>query len=196
MGNQMSSKHQSDLNPDLWVDRYGDALYRFALSKLTDTAAAQDLVQETFVAALHARKRFKGQASVKTWLISILRHKVVDYYRKKTRELTIESTGTIAEDTDQYFNHNGRWRIKPGKWTANPVKIYEQKEFLKLLYQCLAHLPERLAKAFVMRELEGLETDEICKALSITATNSWVMLYRARTAIRQCIEVNWLKAEA
>jgi RNA polymerase sigma-70 factor (ECF subfamily) len=190
-----SSNIQSDINPDLWVDLYGDALYRYALSKVNDTAAAQDLVQETFLAGLHACSRFKGQASVKTWLISILRHKIVDYYRKKTRELPVENMGVLADDSGRFFNKNGHWRLKPGRWTANPVKIYEQKEFLGILYQCLARLPERLARAFVLREMEGLDTDELCKALNITATNSWVMLYRARTALRQCIEVNWLNTK-
>ena len=91
-----------------------------------------------------------------------------------------------------------RWpaKIKPGKWYINPMKIYEQKEFLKILYECLAKLPERLATAFILREMEELSTEEICKALDVSATNSWVMLYRARMGLRGCLEMNWFSANA
>jgi RNA polymerase sigma-70 factor (ECF subfamily) len=195
MEDKVASDSALNINPDHWIDRYSDGLYRYALTKVKDPADAQDLVQETFLAGLHARSRFRGQASEKTWLISILRHKIVDYFRRKSRERPVENTGLITDDASSYFKNDGHWRIKPGKWSANPVKIYRQKEFLRILYQCLARLPERLAKAFIMREMEGLETDEICKALDISATNSWVMLYRARMALRHCIEVNWLNEQ-
>jgi RNA polymerase sigma-70 factor (ECF subfamily) len=100
---------------------------------------------------------------------------------------------TAANDpVDSSFNDEGDWRIRPAKWAVDPMKLYEQKEFMDILYQCLGELPERQAEAFMMREIDGLSTEEICKVLNISATNSWVMLYRARMWLRRCLENSWL----
>jgi RNA polymerase sigma-70 factor (ECF subfamily) len=182
-------------DPESWVDHYGDFLYRFALSRVKDPAIAEDLVQETFLAALRARESFKGRSTGRTWLIAILKHKIVDYIRKKIREPSIDKIEKLTDMTDADFNAEGKWQLRPHKWTINPGKIYEQKEFFDVLYHCLAELPERLAEAFMLREMDGLSTAEVCKALDITATNSWVMLYRARMSLRRCLEHEWLGAE-
>jgi RNA polymerase sigma-70 factor (ECF subfamily) len=182
-------------DPESWVDHYGDFLYRFALSRVKDPAIAEDLVQETFLAALRARESFKGRSTGRTWLIAILKHKIVDYIRKKIREPSIDKIEKLTDMTDADFNAEGKWQVRPHKWTINPGKIYEQKEFFDVLYHCLAELPERLAEAFMLREMDGLSTAEVCKALDITATNSWVMLYRARMSLRRCLEHEWLGAE-
>ena len=184
-------------NPESWVDRYGDFLYRFTLSRLKDSSIAEDLVQETFLAALKARKNFQGRSSARTWLIAILKHKIVDHIRKQVREQTsdkIESIFNAAanDPADTSFNDEGDWRIRPSKWATDPMKLYEQKEFMDVLYHCLGELPKRQAEAFMMREIDGFSTEEICKVLNISATNSWVMLYRARMWLRQCLENNWL----
>jgi RNA polymerase sigma-70 factor (ECF subfamily) len=179
------------LNPESWVDHYGDYLYRFALSRVKDPGVAEDLVQETFLAALRGLHNFKHRSSGHTWLIAILKHKIVDYLRKKHREQVMEDIETVSETTDGYFKYSGSWKIRPGKWDVNPSKIFEQQEFIDVLLKCLAKLPERLARAFMMREMEGLSTEEICKSLQISATNSWVMIYRARTYLRRCLEVTW-----
>jgi len=184
------------LDPEVWVDRHGDYLYRFALARIKDPSVAEDLVQETFLAALGALKNFESRSAVRTWLTAILKHKIVDYFRKNSKEQTREDIEAIGESIDSLFDNTGQWKIKPGKWDVNPMKIYEQKEFLEILYKCLAKLPERLAKAFIMREMEGLNTEEICKALTASATNSWVMLYRARMSLRGCLEKNWFNSEA
>ena len=180
-----------DLDPETWVDQYGDYLYRFALSRIKDQAVAEDLVQETFLAALHGRKSFKGHSAVKTWLSAILKHKIVDYVRKKSRERTISETDTITETVDGFFHKNGSWKIRPEKWKLDPSKIYEQSEFMDTFFKCLAELPDRLSKAFILREMEGYSTKEICNALQVSATNSWVMLYRARMFLRRCLELDW-----
>jgi RNA polymerase sigma-70 factor (ECF subfamily) len=182
------------LDPEVWVDQHGDYLYRFALARINDPSAAEDLVQETFLAALVARKNFESRSGVRTWLTAILKHKIVDYFRKNSKEQAREDIETIGEAIDSLFDNTGQWKIKPGKWYVNPMKIYEQKEFLKILYACLAKLPERLANAFVLREMEGLSTEEICKALDVSATNSWVMLYRARMGLRGCLEMHWFNS--
>ena len=181
-------------NPETWVDEYGDFLYRYALSRVKDPSVAEDLVQETFLAALRARENFKGRSTARTWLIAILKHKIVDYIRKKIREPSSDKIETLSDLADSDFNDKGEWQIRPSKWAINPGKIYEQKEFLDVLYRCLAELPERLAEAFMLREMDGLSTEEVCKVLDITATNSWVMLYRARMSLRGCLENKWLRA--
>ena len=188
-------------DPASWVDRYGDFLYRFALSRIKDSTIAEDLVQETFLAALKSRANFQGRSSAKTWLIAILKHKIVDPIRKRVREPASDkvesmSDALASDPTEGSFKDDGGWLNRPAKWDVNPMKIYEQKEFMGVLYLCLAELPERQAEAFMMREFDGLSTEEICKALNISATNSWVMLYRARMWLRQCIEKNWLAAES
>lgn len=188
-------------DPESWVDQYGNFLYRFALSRVKDPSIAEDLVQETFLAALKAQRNFRGRSTARTWLIAILKHKIVDHIRKKVREQASDKaeslSDTSAHDPDDYgFNDEGGWQIHPARWAVNPTKLYEQKEFIDILYRCLGELPERQAKAFMMREIDGLSTEEICKALRISATNSWVMLYRARMWLRQCLESKWFGAES
>ena len=188
-------------DPVSWVDLYGDFLYRFALGRVKDASVAEDLVQETFLAALKARKNFQGRSSIKTWLIGILKHKIIDYIRKRVREQISDKLESISEAAEYdpvagNFKNDGQWRSRPAKWVVNPSKIYEQKEFMNVLYRCLAELPERQAEAFLMREIDGFSTEEICKALKISATNSWVMLYRARMWLRQCLENKWIDTES
>ena len=200
------SRNRSAVNPHIddpagWVDQYGDFLYRFALSKVNDPSVAEDLVQETFLAALKARANFQGRSSARTWLIAILKHKIVDHIRKRVREPASDKVESLSDATandpiEGNFKDDGGWRHRPAKWVVNPMKIYRQKEFMDVLYRCLSGLPERQADAFMMREIDGLSTEEICKALNISPTNSWVMLYRARMWLRQCIEINWLDAES
>ena len=187
-------------NPENWVDQYGDFLYRFTLSRIKDPSLAEDLVQETFLAALKAKKKFQGRSTTRTWLIAILKHKIVDHIRKQVREQTSDklesmSNATVNDPVDSSFNDEGDWRIRPSKWAIDPMKLYDQKEFLDVLYNCLGELPERQAEAFMMREIDGFSTEEICKVLNISATNSWVMLYRARMWLRRCLENNWLNTE-
>jgi len=198
--NRIAKSPQLD-DPESWVDLYGDLLYRFALSRVKDPSIAEDIVQETFLAALKSRDNFKGRSTARTWLIAILKHKIVDHIRKKVREPAsdnIESLSDAAanESIEGNFKDDGGWLNRPAKWDLNPMKIYEQKEFMDTLYRCLADLPKRQAAAFMMRELDELSTEEICKALNISATNSWVILYRARMWLRQCIEKNWLATDS
>jgi RNA polymerase sigma-70 factor (ECF subfamily) len=182
-------------DPEIWVDQYGNSLYRFALARVKDPSIAEDLVQETFLAALRARKNFQGRSTTRTWLIAILKHKIVDYIRKKSREQDTDKLESMTDGIDVNFTDRGEWKLRPNKWAKNPMKLYEQKEFMDVLYRCIAELPERQAEAFMRREIDGLSTDEICKELDITATNSWVMIYRARMLLRRCLEKKWLDAE-
>ncbi|MBI9084227.1 MAG: sigma-70 family RNA polymerase sigma factor [Desulfobacterales bacterium] len=177
---------------EAWVDDYGDYLYRFALPRVQDPSTAEDLVQETFLAAIRAIDRFEGRASPRTWLTSILKHKIVDHLRKVIRERPMEPLTNQADDIDALFDQRGHWKAAPGDWAENPAALYEQKEFINQLSQCLDKLPDRLRSAFVLRELDGMSTAEIREILDISESNTWVMLYRARMSLRNCLEVNWI----
>jgi len=180
-------------DPGTWVDHYGDYLYGYALIKTGDPTVAEDLVQEALLAALKARKDFKKRSAVKTWLTAILKHKLMDYYRKKYRNRETESVDTVAATPDPQFNRRGQWQVKPGNWIIDPAEHYEQKEFMQVFLKCVDDLPPRQARAFTMREIDGVSTKEICKHLAISTTNCWVMLHRARLALRHCLELNWFK---
>ena len=177
------------LNPELWVDLYGDALFRFALARVSDRGVAEDLVQETFLAALRSGDRFKGRSSEKTWLFAILKHKIVDHYRRKKTKGSALDALAGAHSVDNFFDAKGHWHARPSHWSVNPGKVQETKEFLDHLYRCLADLPHRNAEAFIYREIDGLSTKQICKRLGITSANCWVMLYRARMLLRGCLDL-------
>lgn len=132
----------------------------------------------------------------KTWLFAILKHKIIDHFRSKKFERSGVNTEDYAERTDKFFGENGKWRIQPSNWDVNPVEAYEQKEFMDAFYQCPSGMPQRLADAFVYREIDGLSAEEICKVLAITPTNCWVILYLARMLLRRCIEINWTQTTA
>ena len=161
-------------------------LVRYASLQLRDRAAAEDAVQDTLLAALAGEAGFAGRSNLRTWLTGILKHKIVDAIRKQGRETPIESD----EALEALFDANEHWKAFPPAW-EDPDRSLEQKQFFAALEMCLEGLPAKTARAFMMREHLGLETDEICKELAITSTHCWVLLYRARMALRQCLEKNW-----
>ena len=179
-------------NPDRWVDLYGNYMYRYALARLSDPEVAQDMVQEALVAAIHAFKRFEGKSSIKTWLIAILKRKIVDFFRQAKNRQRMDSIEAVTNGIDRTFDDSGHWLVKPNDWTVNPGKAYEQQEFIDILYHCMAKLPDRLSEIFMLREFEELSTEQICHRLEITESNCWVMLYRARLQLRHCLEISWL----
>jgi RNA polymerase sigma-70 factor (ECF subfamily) len=176
----------------LELERHRPYLMRFALLQLRDPSAAEDAVQEVLLAAIQGAGRFAGQSSVRTWLIGILKHKIVDSIRKTARERATDlSSGDAGtEDVDVLFERDGHFMEPPGEW-ASPERALEERRFFEALERCLQTLPKNTASAFMMRELLGLETEEICKELRITPSNCWVMLYRARMNLRACLERTW-----
>ncbi|MCF6324391.1 MAG: sigma-70 family RNA polymerase sigma factor [Gammaproteobacteria bacterium] len=178
-------------DPATWVAQHGDALFRYALMKMRDEAQAEDMVQETFLAALKARERFSGQSSEKTWLIGILKHKIIDHFRKYKREQSSDDIESLTEQLNQQFDHTGHWSIPMRTW-QEPEQAHENKEFWKVFAACIAHLPDHLADLFILREVKGLSSEEICKLLDISTTNNmWVMLSRARMRLRGCLDSRW-----
>jgi len=149
---------------------------------------AEDLVQETFLAAVQSQGRFKGQSSEKTWLFGILKHKVIDHYRKQKSVVFTQDLWQEPDNLAGFFNAKGGWQTRPEHWSVNPGKSQEVKEAFDHFYRCLSGLPQRTADVFVYREIDGLDTEEICKRLDITSSNCWVILYRARMLLRKCLE--------
>ena len=179
-------------DPSTWVDQHGDVLYRFALVRVADPHVAEDLVQETFVSALQGLDRFKGGSAVRTWLIGILKHKIIDYFRKSTREISSSDLSGLGEVTDEdAVNRMADARANPRKWLDTPDKLMENKEFWKAFMGCLDGLSPMFRRAFSLREIDGFGTEEICKILDITSTNLWVILHRARGKLRDCLEASW-----
>lgn len=180
------------LNPTPEFESHRAYLLRVAFLQLRDHDLAADVVQDTLLAALQAAKGFSGRSSVKTWLTGILKHKIVDAIRLRIRDpvrMSLSEECTL-DDFDAAFDESGHWGEPPAEW-GNPEQALQQQQFLNVLDLCLERLPPNTARVFIMREVLELETDEICKDLSITSTNLWVILYRARMALRQCLEQNW-----
>jgi RNA polymerase sigma-70 factor (ECF subfamily) len=186
----MDPDRQNELNalrPDL---------LRFARLQLRDAGAAEDAVQETLLAALTGSHSFESRSSYKTWLISILRNKIIDIIRDQGREV---SASSLADDeagdeqlAETLFDRRGHWKAeaRPGRW-ADPEASFEQQQFWAVFEACLDHLPAKTARVFMMREFLGLETGEICKETGMSTSNCWVVLHRARQGLRTCLETRW-----
>ncbi len=195
----MSDTNEHKLDPQKWVERYGDYLYSYAIGRVNDSGKAEDLVQETFLAALKARDRFRGASTERTWLISILKRKIIDTYRKKysSKETSFgEHDGTVF-DGDFYRSEEpfkGHWLegSGPNSHSLLPDGELEQEELMRFINLCIENLPAPLAAAFIMRMIDEEDSDTICKELDITPSNLWVMLHRARLRMRECLEKKWL----
>ncbi len=167
-------------------------LLRVAVLQLRDSDLAEDVVQDTLMAPLHAAAGFSGRSSLKTWLTGILKHKIVDAIRKKGRGPSISSLDeeTQIDDFDAMFDGSGHWEHPPATW-GDPEAQLSRLQFFEVVDFCLEKLPPNTARVFMMREVMELDGAEICKELGITSTNLWVILYRARVALRQCLEQHW-----
>ena len=181
-------------DPSTWVTQHGDYLYRYALMRVRNVDLAENLVQDTFLAALAGRKSFSGRSAEKTWMVGILKHKIIDHYRKGFREKSVTELQTDEEQTiDEFFDMAGHPKQRPRDWMPDQEVLLHSKEFWQVFRSCLSQLPERTANAFTMRELDGRSTEEICATLSITPTNLWVMLHRARLQLRALLEKEWFE---
>lgn len=190
----MSSTH--NLEPDLWLERYGTYLFRYALNTLRDERLAEDAVQDCLVAALQAQAGYSGQANERTWLTGILKHKIVDIVRKDSREKPMDNVDMENPygEFDAAFDGSGHWGHPLTEW-GNPEASLENRRFWQVFEACLAAMPRRLAQLFMLREVVGAETEKVCKEMDITPTNLWTMLYRSRMSLRRCLEQNWAGGE-
>lgn len=185
-GNKKSSDHARQ-NVDRLVREHAEMLYNYALMRVGKREWAEDMVQETLLAALQGWEQFAGNSSERTWLIGILRHKILDFFRRHHGPDEVDDQPWRTE----YFDESRHWKEKPSPWNADPVAVAENREFVQVLHGCLRELSRIMAEAFVMRELEGMSCEEVCKHLQISETNLWVRLHRARLQLGRCLERNW-----
>ncbi len=187
-------------DPDRWVTEYGDYLFNYALGRLRNPQKAEDMVQETFLAALKGRMAFAGRGAERSWLVGILRHKVFDHCRKTSRETPFTDLEFYSEEEREHFLSEGlfagTWihKLSPSEW-ERPGASLDKVEFWKVFHECASRLPPNIATVFMMREVDGVAGDEICALLNISDSNLWVMLHRARLALRRCLESNWFKRQ-
>jgi RNA polymerase sigma-70 factor (ECF subfamily) len=177
------------------LEKHRRAMLKFAILQLRNETYAEDCVQEALTAAIQSADRFAGDSSVRTWLIGILKHKILDHFRKASREqaVTVSDEESSLDDFDGLFKEDGHYIEPPAPW-ANPEQALSQSEFFEVLERCLQALPNVTARVFTMREVMGVTTDEICTELGITANNCWVLIYRARMSLRECLEKRWFAA--
>lgn len=193
----MTMDKKSTLDPAHWLDQYGDYLYRYALIRVRDAAIAEDILQETLLAAVRSSQNHAGRSSERTWLVGIMKHKVVDYFRCVGRMTEFELT--IDDDESESFESSGPWRghwredQAPVSWPVDAATVLESREFRETFERCLSQLPQQIAIAFTLREIDGLSADEICEILQITPNNLFVILHRGRAKLRHLLETEWFQ---
>lgn len=178
------------LDPSKWIDLYADYLFNYTITRVSDSEIAQDLVQETFLAGLKSAKNFKGDASERTWLISILKRKIIDHYRKinsKKGKAEVRMSFSSSDDNE------GDWLEQrvADPFDGNAEDAMQNEELGIAIQECLTKLPAKQAEIFKMKTIQGMETEDICNELSITSSNLWVIIHRARTSLVLCLENNW-----
>lgn len=184
-------------DPERWVEAHGDYLFKYALVRLRDVSKAEDAVQETFLAALKGGRTFEGRSAEKTWLVGILKNKIGDYFRKASRETPFTDLEFYHDEESGSFEpkgvSGGGWarELAPKEWTPEPGAGIDNEAFWKVFNECAAKLPRNISAAFWLREVDDTDSKEICRLLNISESNLWVMLHRARMALRRCLETNW-----
>ncbi|MCI0332875.1 MAG: sigma-70 family RNA polymerase sigma factor [Planctomycetes bacterium] len=179
-------------DPAEWVDEYGDSLYRYAVSKIGDRDIAEDLVQETLLAALSGVDSFRGKSSSLTWFIGILRRKIVDEFRRRERDIDGRDAAPAAPLSPR--RNMGRHRHRHEQFAdcpAEPEAVLEQHEFWEVLDDCVTSMPSHFAAAFLLRDMYHEDTDTVCEQLEISPANLFVRLHRARLILRRCLESKW-----
>ena len=197
MSNETKTTSNEPLDLNILVDENFDYLYRYAFRYFRKEEVAEDLVQETFLAATTALKRFQGGSTPRTWLTSILKHKILDRMRVKDREEPIDFNSLEKDSHPKLFNEAEHWHNETGPifWGASPDSEIKQKQFFTALERCLTKLPSQFRQIFLLRELDGLERGEICEKLELTSSNVGVILHRCRLALQACLQTTWFCAD-
>ncbi|QDT00754.1 sigma-70 family RNA polymerase sigma factor [Adhaeretor mobilis] len=189
---ELTNKIGGKLSPASWVAEHGDFLYRYALSRLRDGDAAEEVVQESFVAALRHVEQYSATGSERAWLLGILKRKIIDLVRARNRTASLSSEDS-TDPSEALFDRSGSWRKEIRNAGFAPLDSLESEDFWRILRTCLDTLPSRHADVFVLREVDELDTEEICKELEVTASNLWVILHRARLKLSMCMKTRWLQ---
>ena len=188
-----SSNDSINSNPSEWLDEYGDLMFRYAFLQLKNREKAEDAVQDTLFSAYRAFDSFEGKSSIKTWLMSILRNKIIDIVRKDKRDSLVAVDSYEDPVVSSNFNSLGIWSRWLNSWGSSPEGLFEHKGFLEQVESCMEKLPDNLRQVFILRNVDELSTEEICEQLNISPNNLWVMLYRARLRMRDCLDKNWFQ---
>ena len=177
-----------------WVDEHGGYLYRFALTRVRDPSVAEDLVQETFLAALKGSRREHGPTADRRWMVGIIKHKIADYFRRRMREPLDEDRFEERHSDERDFLPDGHWKPELAHirgWPDQPDELLERKQFWAVLETCLERLSSQMAQVVTLREVDGLETEEICRLLCLSQTNLGVLLHRGRKQLRYCLSARY-----
>ncbi len=180
------------LDPQNWIINYSDMLYAFTQKRVNNKEQAEDIVQDVFLSAWKAKESYNGVASEKTWLFTVCKNKIIDYYRKHSKASIVSMDN--SED-DEYFSVDRHFKadlISKKDWDSSTSNI-EKKEFYNILSLCKAKLKQLQQQVFAMKYLEDIDTDEICEVLGISNQNYWVLMHRAKIQLRTCLEKNWVK---
>lgn len=190
----VNDSHVNSADPERWVEEYGDYLYRYAWSRLRDNAAAEEVVQETFLAGIRFQDRYTGEGAERAWLLGILKRKIVDYVRMRNRYDRDSSYEDTNDPAAQLFDQNGRWK-QDVFGSGAPDEEVESKEIWGVVKNCLQQIPKGQADVFVLSVMEEMDTEQICDELGITPSNLWVRLHRARLALAKCVGARWFADE-
>jgi RNA polymerase sigma-70 factor (ECF subfamily) len=177
------------------LEDHADYLFSYAMLKLRDVSLAEDMVQDTLLSAVISMDGFKPVASVRTWLTTILRHKIIDYWRRQGHEILASEFVTTNEDgedsIEDFFDRNGRWVDMPRAF-PDPDVAMESKQFWQVFEECLSRLKPQQAEVFLDREVYGMSNEELCKNHNVSISNAWVLLHRARVSLGKCLELKWI----
>ncbi len=193
-GNTQQQLRDAALDPSQWVDAYGDYLFRYAASRLNDSNAAEEVVQETFLSALKYQDQFAGTGSQRGWLMGILKRKIIDWVRARSRRRTQSLGEDEADPTALLFDENGRWKSGSLPQIGPDMQV-ESSELWGVVKDCLTRIPQGQADVFMLSVMEEMGSDEICKALGISPSNMWVRLHRARLGLAKCVGTKWFLNE-
>ena len=180
-----------ELKPERWVDEYGDYLFRYANSRLRNANAAEEVVQETFLAGVRYSSQFAGRGSEAGWLMGILKRKIVDFVRARKKHANVAPYEDEHDPTSQMFDAMGNWKSGAIKWSPAPDQRIEMEELSSVVQECLKTLPQGQADVFVMSIMEEMDSDDICRELEITPSNLWVRMHRARLGLARCVGQKW-----
>ena len=182
--------NKQEIDANQWVDRYGDLMYRYTLVRIRDQGAAEEIVQVTFLAALQATHTYAGRSSEKSWLFGILKHKILDHFREIKKNRSFDLSPDDDQDPCEY-DSMGHWKKMPQDWRLDPEKSAENQELTEKLALCLDDLSDKFRQIFVLKEIDGVSSEQICNEFNIKPTNLWVILHRTRNQLKNCLEIHW-----
>ena len=190
-----STSANSKLPPEDWVAEYGDYLYRYAFSRLRDANAAEEVIQETFLAGIRNLEQYRGTGSQRGWLLTILKRKIIDFVRNRNKNENLISAEDEQDPTALLFDGSGKWKDHSLRWNWDPEQPLQSQELWEIVQKCLTNLPNSQADVFVLSVMEEMDSSEICKSLDITPSNYWVRLHRARLGLAKCVDAKWFHSE-